>query len=309
MRVERLGHLLQCILSVLLLTLILQYSCSEAGEWTTGETITAAELNNPTIDSLKLEGATSDANETAIAVVDPTADRTATFPDNTGTVLLDTDIQNQVLSGASPLVFEGSTADAYETTFTITDPTADRIITLPDNTGNIVTFANANTQDVNLVFEGTTADDYETTFTITDPTADRTITVPDATGTIVTTGDTATITATMMAADSVGASELVSNIEIKGWINFNGTGTIAINDSYNVTSITDNGTGNYTISWNVHFASTSYTCSGTSGTTSARQFTTLITYAVGSVVVLTYDESAAGYYDPAVVAVIALGDQ
>ena len=33
------------------------------------------------------------------------------------------------------------------------------------------------------------------------------------------------------------------------WVNFNGTGTVAIRGSYNVTSITDNGTGNYTVNF------------------------------------------------------------
>ena len=35
-------------------------------------------------------------------------------------------------AAGSPLVFEGATADAFETTFAITDPTADRTITFPD---------------------------------------------------------------------------------------------------------------------------------------------------------------------------------
>jgi hypothetical protein len=35
----------------------------------------------------------------------------------------------------------------------------------------------------------------------------------------------------------------------KAWVNFNGTGTVAIRDSYNVSSITDNGVGNYTINF------------------------------------------------------------
>ena len=33
----------------------------------------------------------------------------------------------------------------------------------------------------------------------------------------------------------------------KAWVNFNGTGTVAINADYNVSSITDHGTGRYTI--------------------------------------------------------------
>ena len=64
-------------------------------------------------------------------------------------------------------------------------------------------------EDTKIIFEGATDDAHETTLTVTDPTADRTITIPNVTGTVVTTGDTATVTATMMAADSVDSSELV----------------------------------------------------------------------------------------------------
>ena len=35
----------------------------------------------------------------------------------------------------------------------------------------------------------------------------------------------------------------------KAWVNFNGTGTVAIRQAFNVTSITDNGTGDYTINF------------------------------------------------------------
>jgi hypothetical protein len=35
----------------------------------------------------------------------------------------------------------------------------------------------------------------------------------------------------------------------KAWVNFNGTGTVAIRAAFNVTSITDNGTGNYTVNF------------------------------------------------------------
>ncbi len=35
------------------------------------------------------------------------------------------------------LIFEGATADSYETTLTLVDPTADRTITLPDSTGTV----------------------------------------------------------------------------------------------------------------------------------------------------------------------------
>ncbi len=43
----------------------------------------------------------------------------------------------------SSIVFEGSTADAYETTLTVVDPTADRTITIPNETGTLITSASA----------------------------------------------------------------------------------------------------------------------------------------------------------------------
>lgn len=99
-----------------------------------------------------------------------------------------------VLAGASPIILEGATANDFETTIAVTDPTADRTVTLADGTGtvmlsslatNAVDAANAVTGASNgLVFEGATADAHETTLSPTDPTADRAITLPDASGMI-----------------------------------------------------------------------------------------------------------------------------
>lgn len=58
-----------------------------------------------------------------------------------------------------------------------------------------------------LTFEGSTADANETTLTVVDPTADRTITLPDVTGTVITSGDTGTVTNTMLAG-SIAYSKL-----------------------------------------------------------------------------------------------------
>ena len=44
----------------------------------------------------------------------------------------------------------------------------------------------------------------------------------------------------------------------KAWVNFNGTGTVAIRAAFNVTSITDNGTGNYTINFTTAMPDTNY---------------------------------------------------
>lgn len=54
---------------------------------------------------------------------------------------------------------------------------------------------------------------------------------------------------------------------IKGWVSFNATGTIAVSSSYNVSSITDDGTGQYTINWTNSFADTNYVVAGSVGGT------------------------------------------
>lgn len=44
-------------------------------------------------------------------------------------------------------------------------------------------------------------------------------------------------------------SDGTENYKCRAWVNFNGTGTVAIRASGNVSSITDNGTGNYTVNF------------------------------------------------------------
>ena len=51
----------------------------------------------------------------------------------------------------------------------------------------------------------------------------------------------------------------------KAWVNFNGTGTVAIRDSYNVGSITDNGAGTYTVNFSTAMTNANYCCNMNSG--------------------------------------------
>lgn len=44
----------------------------------------------------------------------------------------------------------------------------------------------------------------------------------------------------------------------KAWVNFNGTGTVSIRAAFNVSSITDNGTGNYTLNFTTSMVDASY---------------------------------------------------
>ncbi len=45
---------------------------------------------------------------------------------------------------------------------------------------------------------------------------------------------------------------------VKAWVNFNGTGTVAIRASYNVSSITDNGVGDYTVNFTTAMSDANY---------------------------------------------------
>ena len=49
---------------------------------------------------------------------------------------------------------------------------------------------------------------------------------------------------------------------VKAWVSFNGTGTVAINANYNVTSITDNGVGDYTVNFTSALADANYGVAG-----------------------------------------------
>ncbi len=48
----------------------------------------------------------------------------------------------------------------------------------------------------------------------------------------------------------------------RAWVNFNGTGTVAIRASFNVTSITDNGTGDYTVNFTTAMPDANFSVSG-----------------------------------------------
>ena len=138
------------------------------------------------------------------------------------TTLATTTVNGTTLKGGTLTLAAGSVTDSSgaisfgDENLTTTGTLAVGAITTTA-TMNINTAASSGTVDWVLV-EGT-ADDHETTIDITDPTGDRTITFPDTTGTVVTTGDSNTVTGTMIATDTVAeanmANDAIGQAELK----------------------------------------------------------------------------------------------
>lgn len=91
---------------------------------------------------------------------------------------------------------------------------------------------------------------------------------------------------------------------VKAWVNFNGTGTVAIRAAFNVSSITDNGTGDYTVNFTNALTDANYSCASTASTDSASwTFCNVVnsTYMTTASVRINFASSAAAYRDPTVV--------
>jgi hypothetical protein len=125
-------------------------------ETLTNKTLTSPAITTPTITgnttttgNIIFEGSTADSFETTLTVTDPTADRTITIPNATDTLvgkattdtLTNKTLTSPIVSGLSltdsSIVFEGSSSNSFETTLTVTNPTADRTITLQDGSGTL----------------------------------------------------------------------------------------------------------------------------------------------------------------------------
>jgi hypothetical protein len=117
-------------------------------------------------------------------------------------------------------------------------------------------------QGTNLVLEATDGTNYLAGF---DGTATR-IYHPDATNgeklTTTSTGInvTGTLTATTFSGSGSGITGIPNTASV--WVNFNGTGTVAIRDDYNVSTITDHDTGLYTINFSTALTDNDYACGG-----------------------------------------------
>ena len=142
--------------------------------------------------------------------VKPDATHVLTFPGATGVLAVN--------GTTSSFVFEGATADAYETTVSVTDPTADRAFVLPNAVGGTLMYSSLATNGTDvansiwgvsngLFFEGATADAHEIRLTPADATADVIYLFPDAAaGSYAVVGSTLATNAPDIANSVTGAS-------------------------------------------------------------------------------------------------------
>jgi len=65
--------------------------------------------------------------------------------------------------------------------------------------------------------------------------------------------------------DKIVTPAIIGSQLCRVWVNFNGTGTVFIRSSYNVSSITDNGTGDYTVNFTTALADANYSAQQSAG--------------------------------------------
>ena len=163
---------------------------------------------------LVFEGASDDAHETTLALVDPTGDRTLSIPNATDTLIgkatTDTLTNKSFDLGGSGNSLTGTISEfnsalqsASFATIDNSETLENKIFTSPTINGGTMSGSFTGTLDITgtvlnsaspLVFEGATADAHETTWAFVDPTADRVISVPNATDTLIGKATTDTLT-------------------------------------------------------------------------------------------------------------------
>jgi len=179
---------------------------------------------------------------------------------------------------------------------------SNKTITLPDETGTLLTSASsiANSNLANSsVTVGSTAINLGASATTIAGLTTLTSTNLQATNLKDTSGNNSSTT------------EQIAQGRAKAWINFNGTGTIAIRDSFNVSSITDNGTGITTVTLTNAMSNNDYSVAGISGATSTDALRTIglfnsLTTTTFKVLTLFLDATAR---DDEIVCCSVFGDQ
>jgi len=77
------------------------------------------------------------------------------------------------------------------------------------------------------------------------------------------------------SGNNSSTTEQLAQGRAKAWITFNGTGTVANRDKFNIATITDNGTGDYTLTFTNAMSSSDYAVVGSAGFGSAGAWTSV----------------------------------
>jgi len=98
---------------------------------------------------------------------------------------------------------------------------------------------------------------------------DRTLALPDEAGTLATVENLPAGYTDTDALDLFNATGSAPVYACRAWVNFDGTGTVSIRDSGNVSSITDGGVGDYTVNFATAMPDANYCVAGSLGGTSS----------------------------------------
>ena len=103
---------------------------------------------------------------------------------------------------------------------------------------------------------------------------------------------------TISDAAGTGPVTLTGQYAAKAWVNFNGTGTVAIRESGNVSSITDNTTGDYAVNFTTAMPDASYSisCMGRDFASSSNFSVRFANYKSGSIATGSFSV-VVGYID------------
>lgn len=115
-------------------------------------------------------------------------------------------------------------------------------------------------------------------------------------GTVVGTTDTQTLTNKTLTTPNIDSAQFATVsgtapiYPCRAWVNFNGTGTVAIRASGNVSSITDNGVGDYTVNFATSMSDANHSSIvGARVNSTAVRFSGATVYAAGSARLLLQD--------------------
>ena len=113
---------------------------------------------------------------------------------------------------------------------------------------------------------------------------------------------------TISNAAGTGPVTLTGQSAAKAWGQFNGTGTVAISDSKNFSSITDAGTGAYTLNFTSNMVNGSYATNGSTGESNTNGFVRVGGSAASNIFINSKVSTSGSTYDDAKIYISAHGD-